>query len=181
MTRQTAGAADAVPDYSWSIPVSGDKWIDMRDGDLPCDVSIRLGQGKSGRIFITGLRVGMPDAVEPYEVTTKHLRELRLGNILRAIREAVLSNDPLWTKSREPYGKSIAEDILGSADFTKLSVPRGPKGDPEVTRRTAECYEAALRRGLSKTEAVVAVSRELFVSESQVYRRLAKARRKGKA
>ncbi len=80
--------------------------------------------------------------------------------------------------SKTTAGKTRAEVLLGTAEPARLTVRRGPKGDPETDRRTLQCYEAARSRGLTSSEAIAEVSTEMSVSMSQVYRRMAKARQR---
>jgi len=141
------------------------RWITLNGGDLPCPIAVRLGRADSGRLCFTGLRMPPDSTYPPAEVNSKMLRQISLGNVMRYFRESAARGIGSWP--------DVLRDV---AEPTRLTVPRGPKGDPETDQRTLECYEAALRRGLAGIAAVAEVSEELHVSLSQVYRRVRRAR-----
>jgi hypothetical protein len=90
MTRNNANG-DTIPAYSFAVGISsgvGERWIRLWGGDLPCDVEVRLGRIGAGQFVCTGIRVGANGAEDEYEVTARMLRDIRLGNVLRFIREA---------------------------------------------------------------------------------------------
>jgi len=199
MTRNPA--KDGVPHYGWDFSLDylddddpASRWHEVSGGDLPCRIAVRLGTTPSGRPCFTGVRIGEPDGGEPHEVNSKTLRDVSLGNVMRSLREKAVTKDPMWTMPAdlEPLvslppdlvalgaktraGRTLAEVLLGTATPTTLSVPRGPKGDPETDRRTLESYEAACAAGLASSEAVAEVSEDFHVSTSQVYRRMKRAR-----
>ncbi len=189
-------------DYLDNDDESG-RWVEVWGGDLPCRMAVRLGIAPSGRHCFTGLRIPPGEGREPEEVNSKTLRAISLGNIMRALREVAVTDDEMWTMPAHPEpfapllgsdelmrntvdgltrkttaGKTLAEVLLGTAEPAKLTVRRGPKGDPEMDRRTLEHYQAARARGLDSSDAVAEVSVELYVSTSQVYRRMKRARQR---
>jgi hypothetical protein len=160
-----------------------DRWIDVTGGDLPCPISVRLGLTPSGRPCFTGVHIGEAGAGDHAEVNSKTLRAINLGNVMRWIREAAAADEPPWSyPAGMPGGEgvtTIGALLLGTADPTTLAVPRGPKGDPETDQRTFEAYERAVASGLSRLDAVAAVSVAFGdISISQVYRRMARARQR---
>lgn len=192
MTKNSASGRDAV---SWRVSaisghwvtVSRQPWEAVRDAGPPYDVDVRLGRNESGRLFVTGLRIGVPDGAPPpavpYEI--KDIRRVHLGEIVRAIRESIASREPIWTTPLPGVGQSLAELLRDGAELAQTTVRRGPRGDTEAAVRALRLYEDALAgrlpapddRPLTPTAAVHALSdRYLYVSESQIYRRLAKAR-----
>ena len=139
-------------------------------------------------MFVTGLLLGAPDSADVYEI--KNLRSVHLGDILHVIREAASSIDPaFWSTPVDRDGFTFADVLRSNVEPANARVRRGPHGDPEAALRTLAVYEDALAgrlpphegappdgKPLARTQAVLAVSRAMFISESQVYRRLAKAR-----
>jgi hypothetical protein len=85
---------DPIPSYQVSIGFNYDEgfagqWVQLSGGDLPCEIEVRLGKVGAGQFVCTGICVGAPDSSESrYEVTARMLRDVRLGNVLRFIREA---------------------------------------------------------------------------------------------
>ncbi len=185
---------DNLPEYLASVPANYSdaddpeaRWITLVGGDLPCPIAVRLGRGVSGRLCFTGLRIPVENPWRPVEipqgewehdyhwgkwskpfpaeVSSKVLRQISLGNIMRFFRERAAKDAGSW--------RAVLD---GVAEPAKMTVPRGPKGDPETDQRTLEHYEAALARGLRGIAAVAEVSEELHVSISQVYRRMKRAR-----
>ena len=139
-------------------------WVDV-SSHMAEDLKVRLGQTEKGRLFVTGLRIGAPDGLEPYEIT--NLRDIHLGEILRAIREAAAIDNPAWQST-----------LLARANPAKATVRRGPVPDADTDLRTRELYEAALAAGSSKMEAIAATAAELDRDQATIYRRLARTRPK---
>jgi hypothetical protein len=142
------------------------------------DAEVRLGVSESGRLFVTGLRIGAPDSSEPYEI--KDLRSIHLGDILRAIREAIACKDPAMSIPLPPDGRTFADYLRDSADPAYLTVRRGPKPDEESYQQTLALVDSLTAQGYSKTDAVAEASQQLYLSESQVWRRLARARKEAR-
>jgi len=157
-------------------PEGDDHWITMTCRPASYDAEVRLGHSAAGRLFVTGLRLGAPDGADPYEI--KNLRDILLGDILGAIREGIVSNDPMWTAPVTASGLTRAQMILGSSRPASVTIHRGPKSDHETDLRTREIYEAKLAAGASKTEAAVETAGEVGRDQSTIYRRLARTRRK---
>lgn len=155
-------------DTGWWWVIGPDRgsadWVTV-SSHMAKHLKVRLGQSEAGRLFVTGLQIGAPDGLEPYEI--KNLRDIHLGEILRAIREAASIDDPEWQST-----------LLGRANKATVTVRRGPVRDEDTDRRTRELYEARLAAGASKTEAVMETAVAIGKSESQVYRRLARTRPK---
>jgi hypothetical protein len=146
----------------------------------PYDVEVRLGS-KSGRLFVTGLRVGVPDEAiragmaEPHEI--KNLRSVQISEILGAIREKIASKDWAWsTPLPLPGFPTLADTLLAAAKPSNLTVRRGPIPDTWADARMLEFYEKELVRASTKTEAIEATATAFGVTRSQVYRRLSRAR-----
>lgn len=181
MTRNNANG-DTIPAYSFAVGISsgvGERWIRLWGGDLPCDVEVRLGRIGAGQFVCTGIRVGANGAEDEYEVTARMLRDIRLGNVLRFIREAY---------SPSLYGPEVspAFDIritplegitLGQAmgrSAAPIRVRRGRKGlDPETLRQTAEVYLQVIEEGAAQPLAETAV--RVYCHPSTVWRRLQSA------
>lgn len=189
MTRYDAN--DELPRYGFSIrwsidaPDTRDPWIGVSGGDLPCPIEVRLGKPKGGRVVCTGLRIGQWDPDEQREgggrgereVSSRLLRDIKLGSVLRALREHIsgMSEDARLTLPLAPWGLSVGE-MMGERVKT-LSVRRGRKGlDPETLQRTAEVYLQAVAEGSTQPLAVAAV--RLDVDASTVWRRLQNAYRR---
>jgi len=171
---------------SFTIDAGNDpasSWIEVSGGELPCPVAVRLGLTRTGRPCFTGVRIGQALGGDDLpEVNSKTLRAVNLGSIMRYIREAVAARQEPWNypvaRPSSDGLTTIGALLLGTAEPTRLAVHRGPKGDPESDERTLLSYEAALAAGLTRTEAVAQVSTDMYVSVSQVYRRMARARRR---
>ncbi len=186
MTRNDANG-DQLPKYTWTPPDShggrflgryAGTWIGVRGGDLPCEIRIRLGTTGRGVLYCTGLRIGAPDGKQEYEVTARMLRDIRIGNILRAIREGAASRSGTKLDEQVPnnvFKISYGELIAGTAvPLKNLKVKRGRKGlDPETLRRTAESYLKAVSEGATQPLAVTA--QEFDIHPSTVWRRLQNA------
>jgi hypothetical protein len=177
MTRNDANA-DELPEYEWELWVDPEhpdyRWVRVSGGDLPCPVEIRYGgEPKAGRFVCTGLRVGAPDGAEEWEVSARMLRDIRLGNVLRAIREGLAGGGSDQLTQPFVIGGPTVGQLHG--DKAKgLSVRRGRKGlDPETLRRTAEFYRQAVDEGTPQPLAATAA--RLDVWPSTVWRRLQKA------
>lgn len=175
--------ADEIPEYCWDGRLDPDeRWISVSGGDLPCDIEIRLGEPRSGRFVCTGLRVGARDGDEEYEVTSRMLRDIRLGNVLRAFREGfgclasqslarVLFSGTL-VPGAKPARLTVADALAEKA--RGLNVRRGRKGlDPETLLRTAETYQEVLSEAATQPLAVTA--QRLDIHPSTVWRRLQNA------
>ena len=198
MTRFDANE-DVVSHYRWDVALDPDepdfRWIRVAGGDLPCDIGIRIGKPSHGRIICTGLRVGAPDGVAEeyeYEVTSRMLRDIRLGGVLQTIKEGVggVSDDMLtfwdtegdvervarlgeWAKDFPGMGGRTLGELMGGK-AKNLSVRRGRKGlDSETLRRTAEVYRQAIADGATQPLAVAA--QQLDIHPSTVWRRLQSA------
>jgi hypothetical protein len=175
---------DLVPDYEFQVADPTGRavgryagaWTKFWGGDLPCEVWIRLGR-RQNRLCCTGVYVGALDGEDEYEVTARNLRDIRLGNLLRFIREGI--GGVSGTKLDEPSplaGFNWAEIIgLSATDkVSNLAVRRGRKGlDPETLRRTAETYLQVLREGAKQPLAETAT--RLDKHPSTVWRRLQNA------
>ena len=181
MTRNNA-SEDELPQYVWELLVDPEhpesRWMRVSGGDLACPIELRYGEPKAGRFVCTGLRVGAPDGAEEWEVSARMLRDIRLGNVLRAVRESLAESRDSDTSSREstqPFGVDGPPLGVLLADKAKnLSVRRGRKGlDPETLRRTAEVYRQAVDEGL--VQPLAATAQRLDVWPSTVWRRLQKA------
>ncbi len=174
---------DEIPHYTFAVSTDpdspGGRWIEVAAGDLPCQIAVRLGRPRPGLLCCTGLRVGPPDGGQEYEVTARMLRDIRLGNVLRAIREAswgaTFAEHPQPSGLTSPLpldGASMGEMMGNTA--RKLKVKRGRKGlDPETLRRTAETYLEVVREGTTQPLAVA--SERLDIHPSTVWRRLQNA------
>ena len=186
MTRNNAN--DELPEYTWTTPgTSGGRiigrhaggWIGVEGGDLPCPIWIRLGKSEKGRFCLTGIQVGAPEGPEEHEITSRMLREIRLGNVLRAVREGYWGVSGSVLDTPEPgnaMGFTFGE-IIGSTAAPlqpELRVRRGRKGlDPETLRRTAEAYREVVEEGATQPLAVTA--QRLDIHPSTVWRRLQNA------
>ena len=154
-------------------------WIGVEGGDLPCQIWIRLGRPRKGPFCLTGIQIGAPDGPEEYEVTARMLRDIRLGNVLRAIREGYRGVSGTVLDTPEPGNamRFTLGEIIGSTAAPlqpDLRVRRGRKGlDPETLRRTAETYGEAVREGSTQPLAVAA--QRLDIHPSTVWRRLQNA------
>jgi hypothetical protein len=175
MTRLDAND-DELPDYAWTFTFNseGQLWIRPRGGDLPCDLALRLGSPTPHRLVCVELRIGAAPGEEPYEVTARMLRDIRLGNILRGIRE-IASGFPPY----EALGAVISADGRTIGDFiadraVTMQPRRGRKGlDPETLRLTAEAYLRAVEEGSTQPLAVTAQA--VDVHPSTAWRRLQSA------
>ena len=66
------------------------RWRTVRGGDLPCDVTVRFAvDEKQGRLMCTGLRIGAEEGEEEFEIGSRTLRDIHLGNVLRYVREHI--------------------------------------------------------------------------------------------
>ena len=191
MTSHDA-SGEELPDYTWVLPTDpSEPWIGVRDGDLPCEVWIRLGQPECGRVRCIGLRIGEPGATladrqDPpeHEVTSTLLRQIHLSRVLQALREHAggVSDDRLLTEvpasewdrfdaamlGRSP-GQTFGELLVAQAGT--LSVRRGRRGtDQETLRGTAEVYLQARSEG--HTDLLAETARRIGVHASTVSRRL---------
>ncbi len=190
MTRNDAN--DELPQYTFTPPDThggrlagrlAGAWIEVEGGDLPCPIAVRLGSGPHRRrLFLTGLRVGAPDGSEEYEITARMLRDVRLGNVLRAVREGLHGVSGTALDDQAP-GEPLAFTLGELVGLTALERPpdvrvrRGPKGlDPETLRRTAEAYRDVLAAG--STQPLAAVAQRLDIHPSTVWRRLQTAWRR---
>ena len=173
---------------------------------VPWHVKVRVA-AQGGRLVCTGLRIGLDDnEVEAMgtgyrapEVTTGGLREVHLSKILDVVK-AQLSLDVyqvhLWTFADrdarpdivgpvvpEGTGPTVAGLLQAKIADGALTVRRGrqPLRAQEVLAPLA-LYEELLAEGLKPTQAIDRVGQHLGpprhpLSRSQVYRRIAAARR----
>ena len=186
MTRNSAN--DDLPEYSWTTPdTAGGRfmgryagtWIGVEGGDLPCQIWVRLGTPQKGHICLTGIQIGAAEGDEEYEVTARMLRDVRLGNVLRAVREGFRGVSDTVLDEPEPgnAGGFTFGEIVGSTALPlqqELRVRRGRKGlDPETLQRTAEVYLQARSEGSRHPLAAAALVLDL--DPSTVWRRLQNA------
>ena len=171
--------ATELPKYSIDLAVypdpdvPADRWITLRDGDLRCQVQVRLAQQQSGRLICTGLRLGAPDGGAESEVTKTMLRVFPWANVMTYIRDAI-AGFAEWDWLNLRFGEWPAAGESMGATVKSLSVRRGRKGtDDETLRGTAEVYLQAVAQGYARPREVAAA--RLEVDQSTVWRRLQKA------
>jgi len=190
MTRNDA--TDELPEYVWTAPDThggrfagrlAGAWIGVEGGDLPCPILVRLGCAPGHRRFcLTGLCIGSPDGAGEYEVTARMLRDIRLGNVLRAIREGFRGEsgtvlDELAPGEVQPFTLGEVIGLTAAELVPGMRVRRGRKGlDRETLQRTLDAYEAAVRAGSTQPLAVVA--QEMDIHPSTVWRRVNAARKR---
>jgi hypothetical protein len=171
--------ANGLPKYTVDMfadprpEVPEERWITLRDGDLPCQIQVRLGRQQAGRLICTGMQVGAADGEEEYEVTKSMLRAIPWANVMTFIRDAVGGVSEWDWMTMRLGGHPSAGEAMG-ATAKRLSVRRGRKGlEEETLRGTAEAYAQAIAEGNTRPLAFVAVALDL--DPSTVWRRLQNA------
>jgi hypothetical protein len=182
MTRNDANE-DRTPDYQWELADPTGRtvgryagpWTKFWGGDLPehCEVWLRLGRTKRGRLCCTGVQVGATDGADEYEVTARNLRDIRLGNLLRFIREGMGGVSGTKLDEPSPLAGFTWGELIGLS-AQDLRATRGRKGlAPDELRRTAETYREVVAEGSKQPLAETAT--RLNRHPSTVWRRLQNA------
>lgn len=145
------------PDFSRSALPPG-AWVQVRGGDLPFPIELRIHQDTEGRYVVTGLLIG--EQFEPREITALSLRRIKLTEILAHLFADFDPDDPpAWTVAAGVA--LVAEGNASLGRFGKGLPARGP--DDETLRAFAHTYRTeqarSPRRAMSAAAEAHGISR----------------------